>query len=69
MISKFDFVAGRTTDASRSGTFVRLAGGDLGWIGGIYLPKDTCVMCSVSGVKEDGFVYLALDSVVYSEAA
>ena len=69
MIEKFDCIAGTTTGNSSKGTFVNLPEGKTGWISKAHLPYGVQVMCTVSGVKEDGFVFLALDSVLYQEAA
>ena len=69
MIEKFDCITGTTAGNSSKGTFVNLPGGKTGWIGKAYLPYGVQVMCTVSGVKEDGFVFLTLDSVLYREAA
>ena len=69
MIEKFDCIIGITSGASRKGTFVNLPEGKTGWIGNVYLPNGVQVICTVSGVKEDGFVFLTLDSANYREAA
>ena len=69
MIEKFDCITGTTSGTSSKGTFVNLPGGKIGWIGKAYLPYGVRVMCTVSGVKEDGFVFLTLDSAIYQEAA
>ena len=69
MIEKFDCITGTTAGISGNGTFVNLSGGKTGWIGKTYLPYGVQVVCTVSGVKDDGFVFLTLDSVLYQEAA
>ena len=69
MIEKFDCITGTTAGTSSNGTFVNLPKGKFGWIGKTHLPNGIQVMCTVSGVKEDGFLYLTLDSVLYQEAA
>lgn len=68
-MQKYDSITGRTTGASSNGTFVETSTGVTGWIPKIFLPKNSQVMCSVSGVKEDGFIFLVLDSVIYPEVA
>ena len=69
MIEKFDCITGKTVGNSSKGTFVNLQEGQIGWICNAYLPCGVQVMCTVSDVKEDGFVFLTLDSVLYQEAA
>lgn len=69
MIEKFDCITGTTAGNSSKGTFVNLPEGKTGWIGETHLPYGVQVMCTVSGVKEDGFVFLSLDSVLYREVA
>lgn len=69
MIEKFDCITGTTAGISSKGTLVNLPEGKTGWIGKAYLHYGVRVMCTVSGVKEDGFVFLTLDSVLYQEAA
>ena len=69
MIERFDCITGTTAENSNKGTFVNLPEGKIGWIGDVHLPYGVQVMCTVSGVKEDGFVFLTLDSVLYQEAA
>ena len=68
MIEKFDCILGTTAEKSSKGTFVNLSEGKNGWIEKAYLPYGVQVMCTVSGVKEDGFLFLTLDSVLYREA-
>ena len=69
MIEKFDCITGTTTGNSSKGTFVNLPEGKTGWIGKTRLPYGVQVMCTVSRVNEDGFVFLTLDSVLYRDAA
>ena len=69
MIERFDCITGTTAGNSSKGTFVNLPEGKTGWIGKAYLPCGIQVMCTVSGVKEDGFIFLTLDSVEYPEVA
>ena len=69
MMEKFDCITGTTAGNSSKGTFVNLPDGKIGWIAKTYLPCGINVMCTVSGVNEDGFIFLTLDSVLYQEAA
>ena len=69
MIEKYDCITGKTTGSSSKGTFIELQGGKTGWIGNTFLPSGLQVMCTVSDVKGDGFVFLTLDSVLYQEVA
>ena len=69
MFEKYDNVIGTTTCASSKGTFVELVGGQIGWISRVHLPSGVSVICTVYGIKEDGFPILNLDSVRYQEAA
>ena len=69
MIEKFDCISGTVSGTSSQGTFVNLPEGKTGWIGKLKLPYGIPVMCTVSGIRENGFVFLTLDSVNYREAA
>ena len=69
MFEKYDSVIGTTTCASSKGTFVELIGGQNGLINRVCIPSGVSVVCTVYGVKEDGFTILNLDSVWYEEVA
>lgn len=68
MFEKYDSVIGTTTGAPGKGTFVELEGGYIGWINRVCLQKGLTVICTVYGLKGDGFPILNLDSVRYAEA-
>ena len=69
MLQKYDSITATTIGTSRSGTFVKLDNGNTGWISRAFIPLNTSVLCTVSDVSPDGFAYLTLDSVAYTEVA
>ena len=69
MYEKFDSVIGVTTCRSGNGTFVELDGGQTAWINRVCLPEGLNVICTVHGIKENGFPILNLDSVNYEDVA
>lgn len=69
ILSKFDTVTGICTGVSSNGTFVQLDNGMTGFMPDTYLYKNAAVICSVMNIKrENGFVFLALDSIIYNVA-
>lgn len=68
MFEKYDSVIGTTIGTSSKGTFVEISGGQTGWINRVRLPMGVSVVCTVYGVKDDGFPILNLDSVGYEAA-
>lgn len=69
MYEIFDTVEGKTTATSSNGTFVSLDDGTYGWIKKLYIPTGRDVVCTVQGIRENGFLILVLDSVRYPSAA
>ena len=69
MYEVFDTVEGKTIATSSNGTFIGLDDGVTGWIKKLYIPAGRDVVCTVVGVRDNGFLILALDSVRYPSAA
>ena len=67
MIEKYDCITGTTVGNSSKGTFVNLPEGKTGWIGNTHISDGVKVICTVLDVKEDGFIFLLLDSALYSQ--
>ena len=69
MYQKYDSISGVTIGTSSKGTYVQTDSGNQGYISKTSLPNGTHVICSVSKVHDDGFMFLNLDSVRYPKVA